>query len=158
MGPTNYKGVAGGNWGWGDARWNPVPVPTGNTNGLDAGDGIFYRTDYLNKLRLTGIMDGTSNTFMIGETMPTKDYHTDWAFFNHATGTCAIYPNAKTAAGAEFGLTDWPNVYSFRSNHTGGLQFAMGDASVRFVSDSVPLFNYRAMCSIQGGEVANTDF
>src|SRR5262249_30593176 len=33
MGPTSYKGVAGSNWAWGDARWNPVSLPGGSTNG-----------------------------------------------------------------------------------------------------------------------------
>jgi prepilin-type N-terminal cleavage/methylation domain-containing protein len=161
MGPTSYQGVAGQNWAWGDARWNPVygfAYGSGSlsANGLDAGDGIFYRSDALGtpKLTLLGIKDGTSNTFMIGETLPAKNYHCDWAFFNHATATCAIPPNALRTDGTEFSLTDWPNVYSFHSNHTAGVQFAMGDGSVRFVPDSIDIAVYRALASRSGGEVA----
>ncbi len=155
MGCTNYKGVCGQNWAWGDARWNPVYSVTGSNNGLDAGDGIFFRSDAINKAKLfiASISDGTSNTFMVGEDVAERNYHCDWAFFNHATGTCAIYPNCRTTAGTFYSLTDWPNVYSFRSNHSGGLNFAMADGSVRFVSDSIAIATYRAMASMAGGEV-----
>jgi hypothetical protein len=60
-------------------------------------------------------------------------------------------------SGAEYRADDWPNVYSFRSRHSGGLQFANADASVRFVRDTIPLATYRAMCSIDGKEVASPD-
>jgi len=162
MGPTNYQGVCGANWAWGDARWNPVSgytaglPPATSTNGLDRGDGIFFRSDGAPgtgvRCTLTSIRDGTSNTFMIGEDIPTKNYHCDWAFFNHATATCAIYPNNRTPTGGEYAITDWPNVYSFRSYHTGGLQFAMGDASVHFISDGIAIPIYRALATRNGGE------
>jgi len=161
MGPTNYQGVAGQNWGWGDARWNPVNglrdgSGTPSADGLDHGDGIFFRSDAISnpKLTLLGIKDGSSNTFMIGENLPTKNYHCDWAFFNHATATCAIPPNAKTPTGGEYALTDWPNVYSFHSNHVNGVQFAMGDGSVRFIPNDIDIAVYRALASRAGGEVA----
>ena len=41
VGQTNYKGVCGNNWEWGN--WQNYP--NGNGNGLDVGNGIFYRTD-----------------------------------------------------------------------------------------------------------------
>jgi prepilin-type N-terminal cleavage/methylation domain-containing protein len=161
VGPTNYQGVAGQNWGWGDARWNPVygyayGSGSPDTNGLDAGDGIFYRTDAIGtpKLTLLGIKDGTSNTFMIGESLPTKNHWVSWPYFNNATATCAIPPNALQTNGTEFDPWDWPDVYSFHSNHTGGVQFAMGDGSVRFVPNAIDIVVYRALASRAGGEVA----
>ncbi len=122
-------------------------------------NGIFFRSDAVNNpnLDLVGIRDGTSNTFMVGECIPNKDYHTDWAFFNHATATCAIYPNCKTPSGGEYGRTDWPNVYSFRSFHTNGLQFALGDGSVRYISTSISIAVYRGMASRSGDEIASPD-
>jgi prepilin-type N-terminal cleavage/methylation domain-containing protein/prepilin-type processing-associated H-X9-DG protein len=169
VGLTNYKGVAGGNWGYyrnatlandagtppniaADARWlNPSTI-NGSYNGLNDGDGIFFRADYRVKRRIASITDGTSNTFMIGEDIPEKNIHCAWPFANTATGTCAIAPNGKRANGTEFGAGDWPNVYSFRSRHPGGLQFALADGSVRFIADSIPLVIYRAMATISGGE------
>ncbi len=154
MGSSNYKGVAGSNWAWGTYT---NAGPTGNTNGLDAGDGIFYRTDGTRPLTLLGITDGTSNTLMIGEDIPGMNQHCSWAFFNHATGTCSIpLNNAMVTGQPGFGnIGDWGNVYSFRSRHTGGANFTMGDASVRFVRQSVDIAQYRASATRAGGEVAN---
>jgi prepilin-type N-terminal cleavage/methylation domain-containing protein/prepilin-type processing-associated H-X9-DG protein len=171
VGLTNYKGVSGANWGWysnaaanppndaggtviaADARWlNPSTID-GSLNGLNNGDGLFFRTDYRHKRRLADILDGTSNTFMIGEDVPRKNIHCAWPFANTANGTCAIAPNARRPDGTEWPASNWPNVYSFRSRHPGGLQFALADGSVRFVSDTIELRLYRALATIKGGEV-----
>jgi prepilin-type processing-associated H-X9-DG protein len=156
MGPTNYKGVAGSNWAWGSFT---NVGPSGSNNGLDNGDGIFYRSDFNRTLTLTSITDGTSNTLMIGEDLPALNVHCGWAFFNHATGTASIPLNNAMRAGQPGyqNPTDWPNVYSFRSQHTGGGNFAMGDGSIRFVRDSITLANYRAAATRAGGETLNLD-
>ena len=44
-------------------------------------------------------------------------------------------------------------VQSFRSFHPGGLHFAFADGSAHFVSDAIALNTYRALATIQGGEV-----
>jgi len=157
IGPTNYKGVAGQNWAWGDSRWNPVWSNVGaytspQNNGLERGDGIFFRRDgvVFPNLDFSGVTDGLSNTFMIGEDLPTRNTHCSWPWFNHATGTCAIYPNSH-----KLGFTNpgnWENVYSFRSNHPMGLQFAMADGSVHFIKESIAPAIYRALASRAGGE------
>jgi prepilin-type processing-associated H-X9-DG protein len=89
---------------------------------------------------------------MIGEDVPSKNIHCAWPFANTANGTCAIAPNCKRPDGTEFAITDWPNVYSFRSLHPGGLHFALADGSVRFISDSIDLPTYRALATINGRE------
>jgi prepilin-type N-terminal cleavage/methylation domain-containing protein/prepilin-type processing-associated H-X9-DG protein len=151
VGQTNYKGVSGANWSWGDPRWHN-PGTNGSGDGLTNGDGLFYRGDYMTPKRLTSVTDGTSNTFMIGEDVPSKNHWCSWPYANNATGTCAIAPNAKRLDGTEYDPRDWGNVYSFRSRHTGGLQFAYADGSVHFISNSIDLATYRAMATIQGGE------
>jgi prepilin-type N-terminal cleavage/methylation domain-containing protein/prepilin-type processing-associated H-X9-DG protein len=165
---TSYKGVSGSNWG---RDFYPVEhdfnTPyrhqgaNGSYNGLENGDGIFWRADIRKgKLQLTDITDGTSNTFMIGEDLPEYIAWNAWAYANGAIGTCAIPPNVGITIpplGAAAGYGDWPRRYSFRSRHTGGLQFALADGSVRFVSESIPLQLYRALATIQGGEVASLD-
>ena len=45
-GQTNYKGVSGANWAWGDPQWHN-PGTNGSSDGLTYGDGLFYRGDYL---------------------------------------------------------------------------------------------------------------
>jgi hypothetical protein len=106
---------------------------------------------------MTKITDGTSNTFMIGEVVSEMDIHTSWPYNNNACGTCGIGPNSKTTAGAFYGNGDWPNVYSFRSKHTGGLHFALADGTVRWISDSIPIAMYRALASIAGNETVSLD-
>jgi prepilin-type N-terminal cleavage/methylation domain-containing protein/prepilin-type processing-associated H-X9-DG protein len=159
---TSYKGVAGANWG---ADFYPTDVTfstsyrnqgtNGSFNGLERGDGIFWRGDIrFGKLRFTDITDGTSNTFMIGEDVPSLIFWNAWAYSNGSTATCAIPPNVGVTIPplGPGGAGDWPNRYSFRSMHQGGLNFALADGSVRFVSESVPLQVYRAMATIRGGE------
>ena len=152
VGITNYKGVSGNNWAWGSFAYTP---PGGNNNGMDAGNGIFFRTDYKRPLTMTAITDGTSNTLMIGEDLVAADLWLAWPYFNAANGTCAIPLNNALQSGQPgFNApTDWPDVYSFRSRHTGGANFALADGSVRFVSDSIDLTTYRNAATYAGGEV-----
>jgi len=155
---SNYKGVCGSNWAWSSTYNNTGP--SGNNNGLDAGDGIFFRSDYTRTLTLVGISDGTSNTLMVGEDLPNNNYHSDWAFFNHATGTCSIPLNrgvTPSDLAAIGGLTNWPEVYSFRAQHTGGANFARADGTIVFVRDSITLANYRAAATARGGESFGVD-
>jgi prepilin-type processing-associated H-X9-DG protein len=163
VGNTNYKGVSGANWGDDDiggigpnidTDWRNVGV-NGSFNGLDAGDGMMYRSDSARKLRLTDVADGTSNTFMLGEDVPARNPWCSWPYSNNAYGTCAIPPNVELHyQGPQYSSTDWQNLWSFRSRHAGGLHFATADGSVRFVSDSINLATYRALATIQGGEIA----
>ena len=44
-----------------------------------------------------------------------------------------------------------------RSKHTGGVNVAMADGSVRFVADSIDLTTWRAMGTRSNGEVVNLD-
>ena len=135
--------------------WRNVS-PTNATNfcGLDWGDGIFYRDDFKRSLRMSDVKDGQSNTFMLGEDVPSKNGHCDWPFANHANGTCAIPPNAKSpTTGLEYLPSDWPNVYSFHSMHRDGIFFAYADGTVHFINNTISMTIYRAMATIQGGEV-----
>jgi prepilin-type processing-associated H-X9-DG protein len=165
---TNYKGNAGANWG-SDFYPNDSQFATGSRNGtapndsstpaqngLERGDGIFWRGDIrFGNLRLTDILDGDSNTFMIGEDLPDYMAWNAWAYANGSTATCAIPPNAGIDVAPATSFGDWPNRYSFRSRHAGGLQFALADGSVRWVNETVPLQVYRAMATRKGLETLN---
>jgi len=158
VGLTNYKGVQGGNF-----CWSPWVNPGANGCSCEpwaSGDGIIYPMDWQLSLRLTDILDGTSNTFMIGEDIWRGDVPGPgrygkgfaWCHAVEACLTCAIPPNALQPDGNEFPSDDWINRHGFKSKHPGGLQFATADGSVRFISDSIPLGLYRALATRAGGE------
>jgi prepilin-type N-terminal cleavage/methylation domain-containing protein/prepilin-type processing-associated H-X9-DG protein len=169
---SNYHGVSGANWG-GDYYPKDANFSTpyrhlgtnGSYNGLERGDGLFWRSDIRSgELKITSITDGTSNTLMIGEDVPELNAHNAWCYSNGANGTYAIPPNTgvtiPTGNPPSLGPADfqnWPERYSFRSRHPGGLQFAYADGSVHFISDSIPLQTYRALATIKGGDTANAD-
>jgi prepilin-type N-terminal cleavage/methylation domain-containing protein len=158
---TNYKGVSGSNFCWG-------PWPNVGTNGscdcfyqnnTGGGDGLFFRTDIVFHRRLSDITDGTSNTFMIGESIPLLDCWCAWPYANTAVGTCNFPPNINLDK--KYGICDaaavsadaaWANTFGFRSRHVAGLQFAYADGSVHFIQESIDLPTYRAMATIQGNE------
>ena len=150
-GPTNYKGVAGNNWAWGNFQ---NTGPTGNNNGLDVGNGIFYRSDNTRALHLSRVTDGTSNTLMIGEDLMDINVHCGWVRANYATGTCSIPLNNGLVTGQPGfnNAGDWPNLYSFRSRHTAGGNFAFADGSVKFIVEAIDLTLYRNLASVSGGE------
>jgi prepilin-type N-terminal cleavage/methylation domain-containing protein/prepilin-type processing-associated H-X9-DG protein len=162
VGQTNYKGVCGSNWNFGSFS-NTIP-PTSNNSGLDNGNGIFYRTDGFPgtaghgplTMALVSGADGTSNTLMVGEDIPSMNWWCEWTHFNHDTGTTGIpLNNAMQSGQPGFGSpNDWPNVYSFRSRHTGGANFATADGSVHFITASIDFTLYKALGSYNGGETA----
>lgn len=163
---TNYKGVAGANWEWGNALWNPIADVAGNVGGLDNGNGTIWRdsgnggwniggegTPVATKMTFALITDGSSNTFMIGESLPSMSNWTgSWAYSNNTCGTCAIYPNAPSMTGLTFLASDWPDNYSFHSAHMGGLQFAFADGTIRFISNSIAIATYRGLATRNGNE------
>jgi prepilin-type N-terminal cleavage/methylation domain-containing protein/prepilin-type processing-associated H-X9-DG protein len=162
VGLTNYKGVSGANWGV-DFQGKPVRLKTdwsnrgtnGSYDGLAHGDGMMYRSDWVRRFSLTFVTDGTSNTFMLGEDVPALNDWCSWPYANNAYGTCAIPPNVKRPEGGSYDANDWQNTWSFRSRHSGGLNFALADGSVHFLANSIDLTLYRALATVSGGEVAS---
>jgi prepilin-type N-terminal cleavage/methylation domain-containing protein/prepilin-type processing-associated H-X9-DG protein len=154
---TSYKGVSGSRWNYGSFAF----APAGSSgDGLDNSNGIFWRRDIIRPLSMTAVTDGTSNTMMVGEDIGTMNIHNGWAYSNTANGTCAIPLNSAMRAGQP-GFNnpgDWPNVYSFRSRHTGGANFALADGSIRFVRDSIDLATYRNASTHAGGEVLGNNW
>jgi prepilin-type N-terminal cleavage/methylation domain-containing protein len=163
---TCYRANIGSNWGggapgsptwWGtDPQWcNPDPNnsdPNLTYDGCGAGNGVIWENN--SPLRLTDITDGTSNTIMIGEALVGKDNQNSWCHMDNAIATCAYPPNAKNpVTGLDYPADQWWNRYAFTSQHTGGVQFAMTDGSVRFIENGINLTLFRAMGTGAGGEV-----
>jgi prepilin-type N-terminal cleavage/methylation domain-containing protein/prepilin-type processing-associated H-X9-DG protein len=165
VGLSNYKGVQGANWCWGSYPNGSNPA----SNGCDAsyfGDGVFFCMDWNHAKSITSITDGTSNTFMIGETLVIGNsvmvflgnpFALSWAHSVEAVHNCSMPPNARQPNGQPYPTTDLATNWGFKSQHPGGVQFAYTDGSVRFINDAIALGTYRALATIKGGEVAMAD-
>lgn len=166
---TSYKGVCGANWQWGAYQSNAAPWTKTrfgvSGNGMDKGNGVFFRGwGFPYRTNMRDIIDGTSNTLMVGEAVALYSQWNWWWSNNGTTATTSIPLNANPVCGKaanlskEAGLVacndDWNNNYSFFSKHTGGGNFGLADGSVRFISESVDRDIYRGLATIAGGEVA----
>jgi prepilin-type N-terminal cleavage/methylation domain-containing protein/prepilin-type processing-associated H-X9-DG protein len=159
VGLTNYKGVQGANFCWGD--WANPGTAGHSCEPWEDGDGIFFPMNWVKPVGLRHITDGTSNTIAIGE--DTYDPQSPgngnfglgfaWA---HSVEACAVanFPiNAKRPNGTPYASNDWQGRNGFRSRHTGGAHFTLADGSVRFLSENMALGLFRASATIRGGEV-----
>jgi hypothetical protein len=111
-------------------------------------------------VRLTDVTDGTSNTLMVGEisifwtvSSPGHQYRSWIRGNNGGSGATKNIVNPINST-IYNGSNNFNNV-SMGSYHTGGCNFANGDATVRFVRQTVDLPVYMASASINSGEVAS---
>ncbi|MGL4423724.1 MAG: DUF1559 domain-containing protein [Gemmataceae bacterium] len=149
---TSYKGVIGHTnmgGGWPDS-------PSGLTDGHNTRNntGLFFRNSSINKLSLLNITDGTSNTMMIGEDIPSENNHSA-AFYSNGDycSTHAPLNYFPQPPGSQAG--NWPLVMGFRSMHTGGAQFAFADGSVQFIPQTIDRLQYQQLSTRAGRETVN---
>jgi prepilin-type processing-associated H-X9-DG protein len=159
VGMTNYKGVQGANFCWGD--WANPGTGGHGCEPWEDGDGVFYPLNWAHVLRLRDVTDGLSNTTMIGEDVydpnAPGDQHYGLGFaWAHSVEACAVanFPiNARRPNGTSYDSSDWQGQNGFHSRHVGGAHFALADGSVRFLSENMALGLYRALATLRGGEV-----
>lgn len=169
---THYYGVMGPGYPSnptvvtvGGATFN-YTVGSANSNGAWSAHGILSHYQETsgsvstNRLvKLTDIRDGSSNTLMLGErslilpASQANDYRTWIRGNNGGAGACKVvyYPINSTYYN---GSTNF-NAISFGSQHTGGCNFVMGDASVRYINESIDINLLMASSSIDSLESVN---
>ncbi|MDP6720542.1 MAG: DUF1559 domain-containing protein [Pirellulaceae bacterium] len=114
------------------------------------GDGIFY---HLSSVRFADILDGTTNTFAVGERSAQYGFST-W------TG---VAEGGDEAFARVLGIADHPpnddhgHLDDFSSQHPAGTNFLLADGSVRLITETIDLNIYRAFATRAGGEVATLD-
>ena len=135
--------------------------------------GVFHRNS---RVRFADITDGTSSTIGVGERTsrfsenswvgPVWQQETVYArtaprydpaqpsFQMRATPT-AVLVHVRITSLQPNDPNNSPG--SFFSSHSGGAQFLNMDGSSRFISSSVSIANYRALCSRNGGEVISAE-
>ncbi len=155
--------------------WNGL-VPT-NVGVATTNTGGMFAYDSRNKIQ--AIPDGSSNTLMVSEGIIRGNGTGAWGelggywggaphgaygfstFETPNTGVAdrvyscksTTFPNAPCENGNAGSL---PGRYAFaRSNHTGGVNAAMGDGSVRFYNNNIPRNVWQAMGTIADGQAVN---
>jgi prepilin-type processing-associated H-X9-DG protein len=146
---TNYKGVIGDTRMGGASSVHQGTEPDCH-NGVGC-NGIFYRNNYQEPIRLAAITDGASSTFMVGEDLPAHNDHSAAYFANGDYASCHAPLNFMPKPPRP---ADWPNAISFRSLHPGGAHFCLADGSVHFVSQTISHSLYRQLSTKAGGENA----
>jgi prepilin-type N-terminal cleavage/methylation domain-containing protein/prepilin-type processing-associated H-X9-DG protein len=130
-----------------------------------------YKSHGLPRLtRLAEIVDGTSNTMLLSESLTTRDGDNDHRGDMLNDGeVCAYYmtvqsPNSSSpdvmlsgrcVTRPEFGMpcTTAANHYkAARSRHPNGVNVGMGDGAVRYVTNNINLTTWRALGTMNGGE------
>jgi prepilin-type N-terminal cleavage/methylation domain-containing protein len=111
----------------------------------DLGDGMFFRNS---QVRFADVIDGLSNTLMIGERSSKID---------GSTWTGAV-PGAEEGLARVVGSADHvpndPHAHfdDFSSHHPTGAQFALADGSVRLITDQIELMIYHGLATRGGAE------
>lgn len=173
-GITNYKAVAGANWpvsasGFSKYRKSQDGYGGRNANaynGLDYGDGWCCRGASGSAKNPPGrpwptaigdVTDGTSYTMALGEAVPEYCNWSTWYNFEGGVATCAIPMNWKPPANTP--LTSiagsWGQSMSLRSRHSGGMNVCFLDGHAKWVTQDVTPQVYKAIATINGGEIVN---
>ncbi|MCX7664510.1 MAG: DUF1559 domain-containing protein [Gemmataceae bacterium] len=152
---------------------NGFATPASDPRGLNL-NGMFYG---MSQLKLSDVTDGLTNTVMLSEILQGSDTNAGghdvrgraWNTIHAGTTLSTLFPpntttgdNVQGYCGAIPGVpcagqSVGNNYVSARSRHPGGVNVTLGDASVRFVRNSVALVAWNAMGSRNGGEINTID-
>jgi hypothetical protein len=183
--PISYRGVAGAMISSDDLSTRPPgynSVAYSALEGDPSDRGAFVRRSEgvlfgASRIKIKDITDGTSKTFMIGESYTDVDYTKDsqnmdyWALFGPQMGNDAAAWAPGFVRGTEHtegvGSTVVPMnsrlnplmhgtlmEMSFGSKHPGGAMFGLSDASARFVAESIDMPTYQALSTRGSGDLS----
>jgi len=131
--------------------------------------------DYRSSFKPTSVAqvtDGTSNTIMAGEMIPSAAGDSNFWNFNGAYAGCTVplgwqsntYPASAANCNQQWQNSTAPTgcrysaaAKGFVSMHPGGSNMLFGDGSVRFLKNSISLVTFCALGSKAGGEVVSSD-
>jgi prepilin-type processing-associated H-X9-DG protein len=123
--------------------------------GVD-GDGVFFRNS---RVRIADILDGTSQTLMVGE----RTFVLAPATWVGAVASAELFPyNSSNFVLGHTGESNGPaspvDINNFSSRHGSGLNFVFADGHVSFLASSVSQAIYQALSTRAGSEPVGGDF
>jgi prepilin-type processing-associated H-X9-DG protein len=160
---SNYRGILHGT----GYPYNGTP----DFSNVIGGDGATRLSAMGNTEKLVGVTDGTSNTLMAGECTFTDVTRraTFWAYTYASYNQSSVgpqnfhlmvkYGNNTAGSGCWTPTTMYGDQMckrNFSSGHTNGMNFVMGDGSVRFIAATVDMNLLGNQATMSGGEVAIT--
>jgi len=164
---SNYV-LAGGRY---YESYNGATFPTRQRDG-----GVFSGSDM--STTLAAITDGTSNTTLVLESRYEKTSTNYGAYWGQGLWTSTHAMIRNSAVGTSFYDANWPMslpnapatvaavannpkrlgyAWSVSSRHSGGVNVAFADGSVRFIKDSISPPTWLAINTIGAGEVISSD-
>ena len=153
----NYVGMAG------------VYEVTAYPDTSNGAPGVLLRNS---KLKLTGILDGSSNTLFVGERASKQSPQTTWV----GAATNASIPqtnnpllglegpgvlvltNSGTIAEGRVPNNPLEHVEDTNSPHPGGVNWLFGDGTVRSITNSISPTTWIALTTRSGGESVSLDY
>ncbi|MCI0348167.1 MAG: DUF1559 domain-containing protein [Acidobacteriales bacterium] len=138
-------------------------VGTDQSNGLN---GVLVRTSQP-KLHLLGILDGTSNTLLVGErrvnvalisgTTDTQDNEPCFRYGWDGDGLRSGRNSPPQPDLANSALAPATPHWQFGSSHTGGMNGLLADGSVRIIRYGINLTTFQRLCVRNDGRTFNQD-
>ena len=110
--------------------------------------GVFGQSSHV---RLRDVRDGTSNTLLVGENLPSVLPSLGWA-----RGDGSVLATTAGPMNA-FGRGGMLVPFRFNSRHEGGALFTLADGSARWLGENIDLGVLRALSTIAGGEIVDEE-
>jgi prepilin-type N-terminal cleavage/methylation domain-containing protein len=153
---TNYGACVGDHYNGsaGTSTTGAVQAPGYGNGSVNASTtrGVISRYGWSAAIR--DITDGTSNTFLVGEVVPSWCIWEDWGHQNFVTTAQPInFHNRDFQLGTNGYTSGNPDAcITFRSRHDGGAHFLMGDGVVKFLNENISNIIYNGLASRAGLE------
>jgi len=149
-----------------DTAYSSYAVCCGSQDPWACSDGVIYPNS---AVTIQEVQDGLSNTLLAGEMgFQMADYfytsgphagqvrwgNTSWPWGYPGYSIASAWAPLNTKTFGTAGPRSPTSGYAaFRSDHLGGVNFVLGDRSVRFIKTTISHADYRALATRAGGEV-----
>lgn len=156
---TRAEGILGGN------LFQTGAAGHGNSNSGAGVSGVISR--FIWGAKFGEITDGTSNTIAGGEILPSCHDHHRGGWYGSNGQWTATTPTINFNTCGKRSVPDtqqncndfrnWMTSGGFKSDHSGGAQFVLGDGSVQFLSENIDYLTYQQLGSRNDGESLATN-